>query len=95
MEKIISLVIISTYFVLAYLSHDIQILFMTLAGGGLSLGLIWFGDAIGSITLPVDLGLNFLNRTHQTPGSLVKLMGWIFLFFPFVILGIAYLVVAQ
>ena len=48
-----------------------------------SVGLVWFGDELGSMTGMYFRG-SMVNRT--SPGFLVRILGWLFLFFP---LGVA------
>ena len=48
-----------------------------------SAGLVWFGDELGSMTGIYFRG-SMVNKT--SPGFLVRILGWLFLFFP---LGVA------
>jgi hypothetical protein len=46
----------------------------------LSLPLIWFGDHLGSLTGWKSTFSSVTEVNKKSPGSLVSVMGWIFLF---------------
>ena len=77
-DRLISLVIAVTYCVVGAVTAGGYGLFYAVLWGAFALSLIWFGDELGEYT--------GLMRGHAitatSPGSLVKLFGWLFLLGP-------------
>ena len=86
MERALSLVVAAGYLVLVYIGGGFSpALLMVLAFLTLPLACIWFGEEMGSF-----LGLvSLIQMTSQSPGCLVRFMGWILLFFPVIVILIA------
>jgi len=81
-NRIISLLIALVYIVVAYVMKGGEFALTTAGIMVFILALIWFSDAIGSYT-------GFIGRgpliTQQTPGCIVRFLGWFFLLLPAVV----------
>ena len=83
LSRILSLIVFLGNFGVAYLIKDPQVqeVFGRICGAGL-MGIIcvWFGDEMGSWT-----GTFHLRQVSSpSPGGLVRFMGWVLLFIPYV-----------
>jgi len=81
MGKIISLIISIIYLVVAYTYRGAEDLLRLLLFLMLPLACIWFGDEMGRWTGTIRLHL----VTSESPGCLVRFMGWILLLLPAII----------
>ena len=81
MGKIISLIISVIYLVVAYIYGGTEDLLKFLLFLMFPLACIWFGDEMGGWTGTIKLHL----VTSQSPGCLVRFMGWILLLLPVII----------
>jgi len=77
-DRLISLVIAAMVCVIAVLSGGGHALFDAVLWVVLALALIWFGDELGEYTGLMRGSL----VTAQSPGSLVRFFGWLFLIGP-------------
>jgi len=80
MGKITSLVIFIIYLISAYISGGGVLLLRVLAFLLLPMACIWFGDELGRYTGIAVLRPIFI--TEESPGCLVKFVGWILLLLP-------------
>jgi hypothetical protein len=77
MAKFMSLIVTGTYLVAAYFFASPEVLFRVIYFLIIGIACIWFGDPLGSLT-----GFRWLaniNISQETPGSVIKLIGWIVL----------------
>ena len=81
-NRIISLLIALVYIVVAFIAGGGQSVLYAAVFLVFVLALIWFSDEMGSYT-------GFIGRgppiTQQTPGCIVRVIGWFFLLLPAVI----------
>ena len=80
MGRLLSLVVAACYLVFGYLAGGgfTPILLGVLGFLALPLACIWFGEEMGSF-----LGLrSLIQMTAESPGCLVRFMGWLLLLFP-------------
>jgi hypothetical protein len=80
LNRIISLLIALIYVICAYLSEGGQTALITAGVMVFVLVLIWFSDALGGFT--GYIGWDSPPIPQQTPGSIVRIMGWFFLLLP-------------
>ena len=78
-QRALSLIVAVGYIVFFNVAPDSREIFAPYMFPILGMGLIWFGDDLGELT-------GFYAHHHKvdqkSPGCLVQLVGWIFLFFP-------------
>ena len=81
-NRIVSLLIALVYIVVAYIAGGGQSVLKMAVFLVFVLALIWFSDEMGSYT-------GFIGRgppiTQQTPGCIVRVIGWLFLLLPAVV----------
>ncbi len=77
MARILSLIISGAYLVAAYLTAGSDILFKIASFLFIGIACIWFGDPLGRITGFRWIGN--INVSQETPGSIIKVLGWIVL----------------
>ncbi len=77
MARILSLIVAGGYLVAAYLSSGSDVLFKITLFLFLGIACIWFGDPLGKITGFIWIGN--INVSQETPGSIIKVLGWIVL----------------
>lgn len=87
MAKILSLIISFVYLLIAYISGGGEFLLKTFAILLLPLACIWFGDEIGTYMGWVG-GESITKITSESPGWLVRSMGWFLLIGLPLIIGI-------
>jgi len=81
-SRISSLVIGVVYILFALSSGDLEFILYALIYVVLFVGLIWFGDLFGQLTV-LRIGRPSINKT--TPGSIVSFGAWIILLIPIII----------
>ena len=77
MAKILSLIVASTYLVVAYFFADAYLLFKIISFLFIGIACIWFGDPLGKVTGFRWIGN--INVSQETPGGVIKILGWIIL----------------
>ena len=81
-NRIISLLIALIYIIVAFIAGSGQSVFYIAVFLVFVLALIWFSDEMGSY-------IGFVGRgppiTKETPGCIVRFMGWLFLLLPAVV----------
>ncbi len=86
MARTLSLIVAIVYLVVAYLFADTYVLFKVISFLFIGIACIWFGDPLGKITGFRWIGN--INVSQETPGSVIKILGWIVLLFvPAIILA--------
>lgn len=88
MGKIISLVLSIIYLIVAYISGGGEFFIIGLGFLVIPLFCIWFGDELGRY-------IGFAGRgyiTKESPGVIVKFMGWVLLLLPAIIAIISFLI---
>jgi hypothetical protein len=87
MMNLLSFIIASAYLIVAYIYASPAVLFRIICFLIFGLACIWFGGPLGSIT-----GFRWIGNigvSQETPGSIVRLLGWIVLIVVPVILLLA------
>ncbi len=82
LSRIISAVIAVGYIIAAFTMGGGELGLQAIGFLILPMGCIWYGEELGEYVglLPLPA------ITQRTPGCLVKVMGWVFLFIPFILL---------
>ena len=82
-NRILSLIIALGYLIAAFFSTDAGDVILVLAGLILALGLIWFGDELGSY---IGISGSGIGITRTSPGCFITFLGWLLLLAPLIIL---------
>lgn len=77
MARILSLIVAIGYLAAAYFFADSEVLFKMISFLLIGMACIWFGDPLGRITGFRWIGN--INVSQETPGSVIKILGWILL----------------
>ena len=84
MARILSLILVGFYLVVAYYLNRIEAIYKMIPVVLFGLACIWYGDSLGRMA-----GFRWfgnINISHTTPGGFLRFLGWILLFLPLIIL---------
>jgi hypothetical protein len=77
LDKLVAIPVVLFCFLVVCLSATLEAGLLAVGWLVVSFGMIWFGDELGSNT-----GFGLFISSRQTPGFLVRILGWIFLMGP-------------